>query len=66
VARSGIVLIAPDGVGDMLAGTSHAANLIWSPNGRQIAFAGYYGFGSLSFVATSGNSSPVVWFALRG
>ena len=58
---SAIWLMSPTGSAYMLAGSLHATNFVWSPDGREIAFAGSYQFGSLD-VVSAGGGSPVVWF----
>ncbi|HXQ62892.1 MAG TPA: hypothetical protein VN796_11200 [Acidimicrobiales bacterium] len=60
-APSAVWLVRPPGTARMLAGTAHAVHCVWSPDGREIAFAGAYRFGSLSVVAVAGGA-PVVWF----
>jgi len=58
---SSIWLVSPTKKAHLLAGSSHAANFVWSPDGREIAFAGYYQFGSLDVVPVAGGT-PAVWF----
>ncbi len=58
---SSIWLVSPTGDAHMLAGSSHATNFVWSPDGREIAFAGSYQFGSLD-VVSAGGGTPLVWF----
>ncbi len=58
--KPGIWLVSPGQAPRVLAGTSHAANFVWSPSGRAIAFAGYYQYGDLEAVPTSGGP-PVLW-----
>jgi len=58
---SAIWLASPTGRAHVLAGSLHAMNFVWSPDGREIAFAGYYQFGSLDVVSAAGGT-PLVWF----
>jgi WD40-like Beta Propeller Repeat len=58
---SAIWLVSPMGKAHVLAGSPHAANFVWSPDGQEIAFAGNYQFGSLDVVPVAGGT-PAVWF----
>jgi dipeptidyl aminopeptidase/acylaminoacyl peptidase len=58
---SSIWLVSPTGKARMLGGSSRAANFVWSPDGQEIAFAGYYQFGSLEVLPVAGGT-PAVWF----
>ncbi|HWD25390.1 MAG TPA: hypothetical protein VG368_07975, partial [Acidimicrobiales bacterium] len=61
-ATPGISLVTPNGVSHVIPGTSHAANFVWSPDGKAVAFSGYYRFGALETISITGGS-PVSWQA---
>lgn len=58
----GVALVSPSGSWHGLAGTSSAAHFVWSPDGRDVAFAGYYAHGALETASVAGGS-PVLWQA---
>lgn len=60
--NAGIWLVTPQGVRHELPGTSQAANFVWSPDGRKLAFSGYGQYGALEADSVAGGS-PVLWQA---
>ena len=56
----GIYLVNTSGSAHEIPGTSHASKFVWSPDGTEIAYSGWYKYGGLRTVPISGGSS-VLW-----
>ncbi len=56
----GIYLVNTSGSTHEIPGTSHASKFVWSPDGTEIAYSGWYKYGGLRTVPVSGGS-PVLW-----